>query len=110
MKTRPFKELADEVRSRPGAAEEIDARRNAILAAMTLAEIRSKRHKTQTDLGEAIDRSQVSISRIERGGDLYLSTLADYIEGLGGHLEVSAVFDDEEVIPIKIGDRLAESR
>lgn len=106
MKTRSFKELADEVRSRPGAAEEINARRDAVLDAMTLAEIRADRQRTQTDLGKAMDRSQVTVSRIERGGDLYLSTLAEYIEGLGGHIEVSAVFDGDS-IPIKIDDRLA---
>lgn len=36
-------------------------------------------------------------SRIERSDNLYLSTLADYVDALGGHLEINAVFDDNVV-------------
>ena len=37
---------------------------------------------------------QPSVSRVERPADLYLSTLRRYIEGLGGRLEIHAVFPD----------------
>ncbi|MGH2974534.1 MAG: type II toxin-antitoxin system HicB family antitoxin [Solirubrobacterales bacterium] len=37
MKRKPFSELAKEVRKRPGAATEIDARKNAIVAAVRLS-------------------------------------------------------------------------
>jgi hypothetical protein len=47
-------------------------------------------------------RSQGQVSQIERRDDLYLSTLRDYVEALGGTLEVAAVFDDERT-PIAIG-------
>ena len=34
--------------------------------------------------------------------DIYLSTLRSYVEALGGHLEIAAVFGDER-LPVKVG-------
>lgn len=92
-------ELADEVRSRPGAAEEIAARTEAILDSLRLAELREQRQKTQVELAKMLGKTQAGVSRIERSRNLYLSTLAEYVEGLGGHVEINAVFDDD-VIPL----------
>jgi len=38
-----------------------------------------------------------NISQLERGADPRLSTVAGYVDALGGKLEVLAVFDDETV-------------
>jgi hypothetical protein len=40
---------------------------------------------------------QANVSRIERSDNLYLGTLADYVDALGGHIEINAVFDDDVV-------------
>jgi len=48
--------------------------------------------------------SQANISRIEHEEDLYLSTLREYVEALGGELQLKAVFEDQEIylgIPAK---------
>ena len=45
---------------------------------------------------------QPNLSRIERGGEMELSTLRTYIEALGGRLEIAAVFDDER-FPVTTG-------
>ena len=42
-------------------------------------------------------RPQSTISRIEREGDMLLSTLAAYVEALGGHLEINAVVGGQRV-------------
>ncbi len=42
-KTRTFSDLSAEVRKRPGAADEIDARRVAIIAAVRSNELRKQR-------------------------------------------------------------------
>jgi predicted transcriptional regulator len=55
------------------------------------------RETTQVELAQALDVGQPRISRLERGGDVLLSTVAAYVEALGGHLEIAAVFDDERV-------------
>ena len=37
------------------------------------------------------------MSKIEHRTDIYLSTLAEYVEALGGRLEIRAVFPDREM-------------
>jgi hypothetical protein len=37
------------------------------------------------------------VSKIEHRTDIYLSTLAGYVEALGGKLEIRAVFPDREM-------------
>jgi DNA-binding XRE family transcriptional regulator len=96
-KTKPFGELSEEVRSRPGAAQEIDARKRAIVAAVRLNELRKQRGHTQAQLASLLGMTQANVSRIERSDNLYLSTLADYVDALGGHIEINAVFDDDVV-------------
>lgn len=105
-KPKPFGELSEEVRSRLGAAEEIDARRRAIIAAVRLNELRRQRGQTQAQLADLLGMTQANVSRIERSDNLYLSTLADYVGALGGHIEINAVFDDDVVAlgPVE-GDR-----
>lgn len=98
-KPKPFGELSEEVRSRPGAAEEIDARKRAIVAAVRLNELRKQRGQTQAQLADLLGMTQANVSRIERSDNLYLSTLADYVDALGGHIEINAVFDDD-VVPL----------
>ena len=92
-----FSDLSDEVRKRPGAAEEIDARKRAIIAAVRLNELRKQRGQTQAQLADLLGMTQANVSRIERSDNLYLSTLADYVDALGGHIEINAVFDDDVV-------------
>ena len=62
-----------------------------------LGALRQMRETTQVELAQALDVGQPRISRLERGGDVLLSTVAAYVEALGGHLEIAAVFDDERV-------------
>jgi hypothetical protein len=45
------------------------------------------------ELGGRLDRSQGNISELERRSDVYLSYLREYVEALGGELEVNALFD-----------------
>lgn len=94
---RSFRDLAREVRERPGAAEEIDARKRGIIAAVRLNELRQQRRQTQAGLAELLGSTQANISRIEHTDNLYLRTLSEYVAGLGGRLEINAVFDDDTV-------------
>jgi transcriptional regulator with XRE-family HTH domain len=106
--TKPFKELEDEVLKEPGAAAEIEARTEGIRAVMKLAELRKRRKMTQAALAEVLKTTQANVSRIERGGNPYLETLDDFVEGLGGRLEINVVFEDE-VVPLKLPDAVAVS-
>lgn len=64
---------------------------------LKLADLRSDLGLTQKNVAEKLNVSQSNVSRIEHEEDIYLSTLTDYIEALGGHLEVAAVFPDRTV-------------
>jgi DNA-binding Xre family transcriptional regulator len=108
MKRKPFSQLSKEVRKRPCAAAEIDARKNVIVAAVRLAELRAQIGKTQTELAQVLGMTQANISRIERSENLYLRTLADYVGALGGHIEVNAVFDDD-VVPLGLVEKDRDS-
>lgn len=75
----------------------------------TLTELRKARAMTQATLADAIGTSQGEVSRIERQADLYLSTLARYVEAMGGELELVARFDDERV-PLTLGEATERPR
>jgi DNA-binding XRE family transcriptional regulator len=85
------------------AAAERDELERYDRARAKLAEVRRARALTQVQLAQALEVSQAQVSRIERQGDLYLSTLAGYLEAMGGRLELRAVFDDAEPIDLDIG-------
>lgn len=69
--------------------------RRALRDALGLAAIRSNRQMTQVQLAARLGKSQGNISELERRTDVYLSSLRDYVEALGGELEVNAVFAGE---------------
>jgi len=62
-----------------------------------VAQLRIARGVTQADLARALEVSQSTISQTEHRADAQLSTLARYVEALGGHLEIAAVFPDQTV-------------
>ncbi|MEK6397131.1 MAG: helix-turn-helix transcriptional regulator [Terriglobus sp.] len=76
-----------------------DARKKAqaILGQMSLEELRKGRKVTQSKLAAAMGVDQGEVSKIEKRTELKLGTLTRYVSGLGGHLEVRAVFPDQNV-------------
>lgn len=79
--------------------ERVERARQMMLAELRLAELRKHRHISQATLAKRLDVSQSNISQFERGNDIRLSTLKSYVQALGGHIEIRAVFDDE-TLPI----------
>ena len=66
----------------------------AIQTALSLGEIRRERGITQVQLAQSMGRDQGTVSRTERQDDLFVSTLSEYVQALGGKLELRAVFED----------------
>ncbi|TAJ20533.1 MAG: XRE family transcriptional regulator [Dehalococcoidia bacterium] len=83
--------------ARPGAAKRVAALRDELLAEVGLYELRRSREVSQAALAEALHISQGAVSKFEHSDDVRLSTLRQYVEALGGRLEVSARFDDRTV-------------
>lgn len=103
-KTKNFNELRKRARAAdPGWDADVAERVRAIEDVLALAQLRQSRHVTQVQLAETLGISQGNVSRLEARSDVYLSTLRSYVEALGGHLEIAAVFGDERVA-VHVGD------
>lgn len=91
-KTKPFRQLADKINADPARRARVDAHKRVMLA-----ELRQSLDLTQTELAETLDVSQRGVSHVEHEANPRLGTLADYVDALGGRLELRAVFDDRTV-------------
>lgn len=63
-----------------------------LAAEMPLHELRAALELSQKQLAETLGVDQPAVSKMERRTDMYVSTLRNFIEAMGGHLEVRAVF------------------
>lgn len=100
---RNFKELQKTM----DPADRIDnqTRVHEELQRVALDELRNARRLTQADLAEMLDVPQSSVSRIEQRADMYLSTLRNYVQALGGVLQIQAIFPDAGPVAIaRFGD------
>ncbi len=95
MPARKFSELMNAMS--PSRGEKIARRVRQTVATMHLDELRRARQMTQVKIAETLGVNQGEVSKIEHRTDLYLSTLSEYVEALGGALEIRAVFPDSEV-------------
>lgn len=95
-----FEELEAEVMVDPARRDRVERERAKVVAEQVrdaLGELRRVRQLTQVELSRTMQRPQSTISRIEREGDMLLSTLAAYVEALGGHLEINAIVDGRRI-------------
>lgn len=91
-KARNFKELR--ARMSPEAQARSAAEAARMLKEMPLDELRAARNLTQEHLADLLHIKQASVSKMERRTDMYIGTLAKFIEAMGGQLEIRAVFPD----------------
>jgi DNA-binding Xre family transcriptional regulator len=68
---------------------------------LTLQQLRKARNLTQKQLSEQLKINQENVSRIEKRTDLMLSTLANYIEAMGGSLKLTVEFPDMKPVVLK---------
>jgi DNA-binding XRE family transcriptional regulator len=87
----------------PAARARFEEAHRAMRDALALAGAREDRAVTQQEVARILGVTQANVSRIEREGDLYLSTLRKYVEALGGRLEISAVFPEKTVTLALLG-------
>jgi transcriptional regulator with XRE-family HTH domain len=74
--------------------ERVRSRTQALLAEMPLQELRQAYQMSQESLAKILGAKQAAISKLEHRTDMYISTLRDYIEAMGGELEIIARFPD----------------
>ena len=91
--------LDDYLAKLPAAQQRAIADRAAELVAeeATLRQLREARERSQQELAKKLHINQAAVSKLERRTDMYLSTLRNYIEAMGGKLEIVARFADQAV-------------
>jgi DNA-binding XRE family transcriptional regulator len=107
MKTHKWSEIKSKMPAEE--KEAIEARARQMLAEMPLEELRAARRMTQVQMAKLMETTQGSVSKIEKRTDMYVSTLASFVEAMGGKLEIRAVFPDGEVKISQFQD-IGESR
>jgi hypothetical protein len=93
-----FKELRAKMSA--GAGEASNAERRRLIEEMSLHQLRKARELTQTKIAEELHMGQGDVSRLERRADIYVSTLASYLQAVGADLEIRAVFPDGRAVKI----------
>ena len=63
-----------------------------------LAKLRKMSNLKQSELAAMMGVSQASISKVESGKDIQLSTLQNYVQSLGGEVVITVKMPDSEVI------------
>jgi hypothetical protein len=73
--------------------DKVDARYRELRAEVeSLAALRKAAGKAQVEIAASLKISQPSVSKIEKQTDMYLSTLRNYVEAVGGDLELVVRF------------------
>lgn len=70
----------------------------SMIAEIALQELRRSLNLTQEGIARILNIKQASVSKLENQGDMYISTLSQFITALGGSLKLVATFPDKEVI------------
>jgi transcriptional regulator with XRE-family HTH domain len=64
---------------------------------MPLDELREAREMTQHHLARILKVNQAAVSKMERRTDMYVSTLQDFVQAMGGELKITARFPEGTV-------------
>lgn len=67
------------------------------LAEIELRDLREALRVTQVTLAKKLKTTQAAVSRLEKRPRMLVETLGDYVEALGGRIEVRAVLPDRTV-------------
>lgn len=81
--------------------DRISARFEELNDAVNLAQLRQLIGVSQSELAGRLSMKQPSISKVEGQGDLQLSTLVRYVEGLGAKLKISVEMPDGTEYPVR---------
>ena len=93
-----FAELQKRMSVRARAASDAEYRK--LVEEMSLYQLRKAREMTQARMAEELQMGQGDVSKLERRTDMYVSTLAGFLQAVGAELEIRAVFPDGKVVKI----------
>lgn len=67
---------------------------------MSLHQLRKARELTQTKIAGELHIGQADVSKLEPRTDMYVGTLASYLQAVGADLEIRAIFPDGSAVKI----------
>ncbi len=76
----------------------INNKAKILCQSIELGKLRQSCQLKQSELAEKMGVSQASISKVESGKDIQLSTLQKYVHSLGGEVSIVAKMPDGKVI------------
>ena len=79
------------------ARERARQKADKLIEERPLYELRAARKLTQEKLAENLHVKQAAVSKLERRTDMYVSTLREFINAMGGELEITARFPEGSV-------------
>ena len=94
-KTGKFRELYGKMSGR--ARTDVEKRVQLSLREMPLYELRAARRLTEQQLAQMSGLSQEAVHEMGENTDAYLKTLENFVEAMGGHLEINAVFNGGKI-------------
>ena len=89
-----FRELARPIDEDPVRRARVEELGRAYDALIALHELREAAGATQAEVARGLGVSQPYVAKLEKRGDMSLTTLSSYLAALGGRLEVRAVFPE----------------
>jgi transcriptional regulator len=92
---KPFNQLKNKMSAR--ARNKANRKLRSMLAEMALRELRKEKGVSQEMLAFSLDTRQANISRLERRTDMHISTLRNYVEAMGGTLQIIAQFPEGDI-------------
>ncbi|HEV8613324.1 MAG TPA: helix-turn-helix transcriptional regulator [Gemmatimonadales bacterium] len=96
----PLKKVLARMSPKMRAAVAAEAER-LIAEELTLRELRKAHAMTQEKLAAMLGIKQESVSNLEKRSDMLLSTLREYVEALGGELQLLVKFPDRPPVALK---------
>jgi hypothetical protein len=67
---------------------------------LSLSQLRRARELTRQKIADELHLGQGDVSKLERHMDVYVSTLASYLQAVGSDLEIRAAFPDGRAVKI----------
>jgi transcriptional regulator with XRE-family HTH domain len=86
-----LKKWETKVLEAPGALERVQEMEDELRLAAGLTALREQAGLTQRELAERIGVSQPRIAAIERSHNVTIEVLEQYVQALGGHLELTVI-------------------
>jgi predicted transcriptional regulator len=81
----------------PESQKQVAQKAEQMLQEMPLQELRQARGLSQKMMADALNIQQPAVAKIEKRTDMYLSTLRNHIQAMGGELEIVARFPEGSV-------------